>query len=606
MSFLSELKRRQVFRTAALYAVTSWLLLQVADVLFPNLGAPDWAFGLVLGILLLGFPLVLIFSWVYEVSPDGIRKEADLEHPDASGPHRRRLDLLIVGLLLLAIGLMALDQLGPDKVATGPEAPNAGLHPEQNPAAPGGDNSIAVLPFADLSPDGDQAYLSDGLSEELLNLLARIPQLRVASRTSAFSYKGKDTRIADIAADLGVAHVLEGSVRKSGNVVRITAQLVDARTDRQLWANRWDQTLEDVFAIQDDIAAAVIAALRVELLGEVPTAVATSPDAYTAYLQATHLSRLGEPGASEEAVRLFRQALDLDPTYAPAWIGLGTVYANLASARFRPADEAYAEALTAVTRAQELAPADPNGYAMRAWIAHLHEGDYPAAARDYSRALALDAHNARALNGVAQLLRSLGRLEESVRVHEALIASDPVNPGAFFNLGMVLVFSDDLDAARATFEKALDLAPDHVLSRVWMANIDYLRDNPERSLEQFEALSDDTGNELFSLVGRAQALPGMDRPEEGQQAMEMLEERWGRLFAYVIATIHGQNGDVDEAFEWLDRAWELNGPGALTDVRVETGLRPLHDDPRWPGILEKAGLTDSQVEGISRPRIAAP
>ncbi|KPK58033.1 MAG: hypothetical protein AMJ59_16815, partial [Gammaproteobacteria bacterium SG8_31] len=317
MTFYEELKRRNVVKVAVLYIVASWLILQVADVLSSLLPVPEWTGALVFLFLALGFPLVMTFSWVYELTPEGLKREQD----------GRKINIVIIVMLVLAIATVVVDRLLPRQVpavetaAVEESAAPGQADPSQLAAekfAPPPDRSIAVLPFADMSPDKDQEYLSDGLSEELLNLLAKVPELRVASRTSAFSFKGKDVKIADVAAELNVAHVLEGSVRKAGNRVRITAQLIDAGTDVHLWSETWDRTLDDVFAIQDEIAANVVDELRVTLLGEAPTIEETDPEAYNLFLQARHLGRQGSGESMLRAVDLLKQVLAMDPDYVPA------------------------------------------------------------------------------------------------------------------------------------------------------------------------------------------------------------------------------------------------------------------------------------------------
>ena len=285
MSLFSELKRRNVFRVALAYAVVAWLLMQIGDTLAPALLLPEWTMRFLAFVLILGFPLALFAAWAIQLTPDGIKLEKAIKRAGPNSPLTgRKLDALIIALLMVAVAYFAWDKFA--------VRDNSPAEPPVASAEPTSERrSIAVLPFVNLSGDAEQEYFSDGLSEELLNLLAKIPQLRITSRSSAFYFKGKDYTIADVGEQLGVSHILEGSVRRSGDQIRITAQLVDVSTDTHLWSDTWDRTFEDVFAIQDEIAAAVTTALKIQLVDELPHAFVTDPHAYDLYLKSARAGR---------------------------------------------------------------------------------------------------------------------------------------------------------------------------------------------------------------------------------------------------------------------------------------------------------------------------
>jgi TolB-like protein/Flp pilus assembly protein TadD len=460
------------------------------------------------------------------------------------------------------------------------------------------DNTIVVLPFADMSPDGDQAYLSDGIAEELLNLLAKVPELRVVSRTSAFAFKGKDLTVAELAGRLGVAHVLEGSVRTSGDRVRITAQLIDARQDVQLWSERWDRTLIDVFAIQDEIAGSVVAALQVELLGQVPSAEKTDLSAWSIYLQARHQAASGIPDNMAQATALFREALAIDPGFVPAWVGLGVNFANLQSLKSISPAEAHRELLAAAHKVLELDSKNADGYALLAFASDQGDGDYANAVRNYRRALEIDPNNLLARNGLAVMYSTLGEIERAIDMQERLLENDPLSQSIYFNLGMSRVAAGDLEGANQAFKRALSINPDMLLGHVWRGIIDLLQGNAQSTLEIFERLNERTGNPLFTHIGQAMALPALGDEAGGSAALAELERGWGQSFAFVIATIHAWQSRPDRAFEWLEHALENNGPAALAKARTDPMLNSLHDDVRWQPLLERAGLSDAQVEAI--------
>ena len=270
MSILRELRRRNVFKVGIAYIVVAWLLLQVADVILNNVTAPGWIFQVILLVLAIGLPLILLFAWAFELTPEGLKREHEVDRDESITTHTgKKLNRVIIGVLVLALAYFAYDKFQSRSqelfapVALEPLKNEQGTTVAEQADA----KSIAVLPFVDMSAEKDQEYLSDGISEELLNVLAKVPELKVTSRSTAFFYKGKDFKISDIGRELNVAHVLEGSVRKSGNRVRITAQLIDVDSDTHLWSESYDRTLDDIFAVQDEIANEVVSELKVEILG---------------------------------------------------------------------------------------------------------------------------------------------------------------------------------------------------------------------------------------------------------------------------------------------------------------------------------------------------
>ena len=327
MSLIQELKRRNVMRVGVLYLVAAWLLLQLTDVLSSLLPVPESAGSLVILLLMLGFFPVLIFSWVYEMTPEGLRREVDIDRSQSITPDTaKKINTLIIVLLVFAIAGLVADRLIPES-SVDPDVAAAELVEAPSPAD---DRSIAVLPFSDLSQNQDQQYFTDGLSEELLNLLVRVDELRVASRTSSFAYRGSTLGIPAISKALNVGHVLEGSVRKDGDRIRITAQLIEAGSDRHLWSENFDREFIDIFAIQSEIANAIVQALTGELGMSSEKAITVEAatenlDAYEMYLTAREL--FIKRDQLPESIRLFRKAVELDPNFARAWAGLGAVEA---------------------------------------------------------------------------------------------------------------------------------------------------------------------------------------------------------------------------------------------------------------------------------------
>ncbi|PYL91351.1 MAG: hypothetical protein DMF14_07205, partial [Verrucomicrobia bacterium] len=359
------------------------------------------------------------------------------------------------------------------------------------------EKSIAVLPFVDMSAGKDQDYFSDGISEELLNLLAKIPQLQVTARTSSFAFKGKEIGIPEIARTLHVAHVLEGSVRKAGNSVRITAQLIKAGTDTHLWSQTYDRKLDDIFAIQDEIAADVVKQLKVTLLGAAPKVRTTDPEAYALYLQAVQLGRQFTAEPFQQSDALYRKVLAIDPRYAPAWYGLARNFGNETGQGLLPVKEGFAQAREAAVRALAIDPDYAPAHAQLAWIAMYGDSDLAGAAQHLERALALDPVDMRVLTTSATLLQSLGRLDEALALEEAAIRRDPVNVTALFNLGYHQRMAGRLDAAIASFRTVLSLSPGNGGAHCQLGLALLLKGDAKGALAEIEQET----SEIYKMIG---------------------------------------------------------------------------------------------------------
>jgi TolB-like protein/Flp pilus assembly protein TadD len=406
MSFFDELKRRNVVRVGLAYGIAGWVILQIADLVLENIEAPSWVIQALMLFVLFGFIAAVVIAWAYEITPEGIKKESEVDRSQSITAHTgKKLDRIIIGFLLLAVAVLLIERSMSPPIK-GPDTPSQdatvqlGQGDDDNTPIPEkaspSDPSIAVLPFADMSADQDQGYFSDGISEELLNVLVKVRGLKVASRTSSFTYKGSNLSLAEIADELKVDHVLEGSVRKANNRVRITAQLIDASTDRHIWSDTFDRELVDIFAIQDEIANAIVAALSAELgiLQDTPTISITAAtenlDAYELYLQARGLFL--ERQQLEKSISLYERAVELDPGFAQAWEGLAAVYAVVESWGFTGRDWD-SLALQAANRALELNPGLSTPWAVMGQMA-TRIGDYVSTMANTDRAIELDPNNA--------------------------------------------------------------------------------------------------------------------------------------------------------------------------------------------------------------------
>jgi len=516
---------------------------------------------------------------------------SSMAQPQAGPGSKGRWMALAAVAVIVAAG--ALFFLGRDR-----QPPAEALHP---PAASGAadsaaeidPHSIAVLPFVNMSSDKEQEYFSDGISEELMNLLAKVPQLKVAARTSSFSFKGKEVEIPEIARQLRVAHVLEGSVRKSGGQLRITAQLIRAAEGYHLWSETYDRKMDDIFKIQDEIAGEVVKELKVRLLGAAPQARTTDPKAYALYLQARELGRQNNPEAFAKSDALLRQVLEIDPRYALAWDSLagnflGKTYMGLLSPQ-----EGFASARAAAEKALAIDPDYARSYTLLGAIAMDRDNDPTGAARHYQRALALDPTNASVLGNAAGFLKSLGRLDEALALEEAAVRRDPLSLIALYNLGIMQNMAGRYDAAIASFRTVLSLNPSQGIAHYALGNALILKGDATAGLTETEQEK----TEMWRAIGLSMAHCALGRKTDADAALNALIAKYEKDSPYNIAYVYAFCGDADKAFEWLDKAVVYQDPG-LSVVVVENLFDKIHSDPRWLPFLRKIGKAPDQLAKI--------
>jgi len=593
LSFFDELKRRNVFKVGIAYIIIGWLIMQAGEVMGPALHLPEWVNSLLAFFLILGFPLAMFFSWAYEMTPDGIKKEKEIDH-SKSITHltSRKLDFMIMGFLAVALMYFAWDKfltgLTPDvkptqTAAVTEQAITATASAQQIP-----DNkSIAVLPFVNMSSDPEQEYFSDGITEEILNLLAKIPQLKVTSRSSAFSFKGQNIDIPTVAQKLNVAHVLEGSVRKSGNRVRITAQLIEADTDVHMWSETYDRELDDIFAIQDEIALKVVNVLKLQLIGDTSVSRQTNTSAYTAYLQGEYFFRLGHLDGLSAAHDAYRQALAIDPDYAPAWVGLGKTLRAQANQAVIDLSSGTQAAREAVLKALQLDESLASAWAMLSYIQYVYDWEWNTASNTIKTALIHGPQDIDALGTASVLAKTLGQYEEAVELGKKAVDIDPLNADTLSNLGIIYTEAGQLDLAVQAFEQVQQLYPQFYRTA---AHISLIRSAQGRGEEALR-LAQTEPLEAFQLQASALAYLALGREQEAAQTIETLIDAFHKVMAYQIAGIFAFQGKPDEAFTWLETAFEQRD-GGITHILGDPSLKSLHDDSRWEPYLLKLGLLD--------------
>ncbi|HKW15663.1 MAG TPA: protein kinase [Candidatus Krumholzibacteria bacterium] len=459
-------------------------------------------------------------------------------------------------------------------------------------STPAQTKSIAVLPFLNMSGDATQDYFSDGISEELLNLLAQIPQLKVAARTSSFSFKGKEVEVPEIGRRLNVTHVLEGSVRKSGDRVRITAQLVQTADGFHVWSQTYDRKLDDVFTMQDEIAADVVKELKVTFLGETPKARITDPQAYALFLQARDLARQLSPRSLALSDSLYQISLAIDSTYAPAWVGLSANYVNEISFGNMKATEGFRRSRHAALKALKFDPDNGLAYSRLGIIAMWSDNDLDAAAKHFEKGLALDPNDATLLMNTGQFLLLIGRMEEEMTVLGRALALDPVNVNLLQNAGICEINNGQIDDGIAKLRTGLDLNPGLAVMHYAIGLGYVLKGDPNSALHEMQLEEED-----FRRCGLPIVYHALGRKADSDAALTELITKDADLAAYNIAQCYAFRGEKDHAFEWLERAWVSQDPG-LNGMLYDDLLDSLHADPRWSAFLTKIGRSPEQLQKI--------
>jgi len=509
--------------------------------------------------------------------------------PRASRSGANRILIPVTAAIGLALSYFVADKFWPPKHAKTEQA-SAPLGSGPATATPArtaiSEKSIAVLPFVDLSEKRDQEYFSDGLSEELIDLLAQTPDLQVIARTSSFYFKGKQVRIAEIANMLGVAHVLEGSVRKSGTTLRVTAQLIRADTDVHLWSKTYDRDVKDIFKVQDELAGAVVEALKSKLLParQLESGHRTdNSEAYDQYLFGKQSFNRSSPDGDRLAVSAYRRAIALDSNFSAAYAGLAEAEAALADTETGER-AALQRALEAADRAVALAPDVPYGYVVRSWLRGGFFWDWSGARADIEKAIARDAGDGRVQLTYSELLRSLGLIPEAIAAARKATDADPLSEAAWANLGYVLMNDRQFAAARQAQNRAQQINPESIWPRYRLAQIALLDGHPEMALTMAQT------NRTPAIV-TAMAAYSLGRREEAQRALNELIYRHAQNLAYQIAEAYAWRGETDQAFEWLDRSYAQHDSG-LSVVKTDLFLGRIRADRRFAAMLRKINLPE--------------
>lgn len=605
--FFAELKRRKVFKVAAMYGATGFVVLQVADLMVEPLGLPDWAMPLILTLTFLGFPIAIVLAWAFEATPEGVRRQTAPQSGEITQIIAQPASRRWVSGLLALLGVVLLIGSGwmiGRRSAGGTEAPiSTEAEPAPSSAAEDGALSIAVLPFVNMSGDADNEYFSDGLSEELINALAAIDGLKVTARTSAFSFKGRDEDVREIGEALGVGHVLEGSVRRAGDDVRITAQLIQTNDGFHLWSETYDRELTDIFAIQEEIADAIAEKLELTLTAEGKSRLAhrrtDDLEAYDLYLLGRHNYGTRTDTGLVKAREYFEAAIAIDSSFAPAWAGLAGVY-NALPWYVRGFDprETSQTSYAAGQKALELDPNLAEAHAVVGVTFHEYLWNWERAEEHYLRATELDPDYAQGWNWYCQLLTLLGRVAEGIDTCQRAVDAEPLVMRYVWLLGFTYATADSIERAMVLYEEAV--TSDQALPEMWgeYATVLLGAEQYEKAawaLEGWARVDGLEGPERMAAVAAAITDPSL-RPE----AIAIVDDfaAQGLADPYPYVAVWTALGETERALDLLEELFEARNPNVIF-LRVVPWVDPLRGDPRFERLVERLNLPPELSTGSS-------
>ncbi|MGH8042540.1 MAG: tetratricopeptide repeat protein [Rudaea sp.] len=575
--FFTELRRRNVLRAAALYAAGAWALAQGIAQLAPTVGLPDWTTRWFLVAAIIGFPFWIAFAWFYEFTPTGLKRESKIAPEDSITAHTgRKLDFWIIGILALVVVLLLTDRFVVHK--------NGDAIMEK---------SIAVLPLTNDSGDKDQQYFSDGLSEDFINALSQFAGLKVIGRNSAFQFRNSTDDAKTIGTKLGVAHLLEGSVRRAGDTVRITAELINAADGSTLWSQHYDRPYQDLFALQDDITHAVANELKAKLLDEGGAVVQSDRppsgnlDAYADYLRGQFNDESNTEAGDQKAIDFFNQAIRLDPRYAKAHAALSQAWTSHAAQYLTGAamEQAYAKAREAANTALSLDPKLASAHIALAYLLQSADFNWSAADAEFRRAVQLDPKNDGAKFMWGVLLATMGKPAPAAQLTQAALARDPLRAISYSWLAQFLGALGRLDEAKAAIRQAIDLRPKAAGQYETLTIIEIQRGDAQAALNAAQQESPGTWRDAALALARQ---IGSDRIA-ADATLQTLIDRQAENGTYQIAEVYALRRDPDQMFEWLDHAWANHDPGISSMLYDPFILRYQHD-PRFAAFCNKVGL----------------
>jgi adenylate cyclase len=584
--FFAELKRRNVYKVAIAYAVVAWLLMQVATQVFPFLEIPNWAIRLVIMLIVIGFPIAVIIAWAFELTPEGLKRTASAgELPKKSTRNRTWIYVVIIAGAISASLFFFGRYTATSKQSVSTELP---------------EQSIAVLPFVDLSQAKDQEYFCDGISEEILDALAKVEGLRVVARTSSFSFKGKNADVNEIAQKLHVQNVLEGSLRREGNRIRITAQLINARNGFHIWSDTFERELQGVFAVQDEITRSIVDALKIKLAVAPPVRTPESTEAYDLYLKGLYYSNKSDEENLRKSLSFFQQALDKDPNFARAWTGIAKAWEQLADAYVRPL-EAYPKVKEAAWKALALDDMDAEAHCYLGEVKLLIDRDVAGGEAEVKRALQLDRNSATAHFYMSWLKSVQGDCDESVKQIQEAEKLDPLSPMIIDAAVERYVGADRLDDAISAGKRVLQVDPNYIYFDSTLAGAYREKREFQEAVALYEKAQAVTH---FPSAGLAITYAKMGRLEDARRVLNQRIEKSRQQYvpADSIAAVYVALGDKEEAFRWLERAFDEHSAPMSIQFTCHPKFRALRSDPRFGDLLRRMGVDpDKAIARQNKP-----
>ncbi len=584
-NFFAELKRRNVYKVAVAYAIVGWLLVQIATQVFPFLEIPNWVVRLVIVLVAAGFPIALVIAWAFELTPEGIKRTEDVDLPGGSSSNNRIWIYVAVIGAAFSVGLFFIGRY------TAPRTSSAEREPPP-PAVAGSapQKSIAVLPLLNESGDPRDEYFSDGLSEELIAALAQIRELKVIGRSSSFRFKERKEESKTIGEKLGVATLLEGTVRKQGDRVRIVAELINAADGIELWTRTFDRELKDIFAVQQEIAAAVASSLKTTLLGSEQGSSANpatkNTEAHNAYLQGHYYFQRRNLEDYRKAVGHYDEAIRLDPDYALAYAERSEAW-TLIGDLTGEGKTAWPKARNDAEKAVAIAPALAEAHAALGWVRFFTEWRFAEGLSELKRAKELSPANPTANDLLARVIVYLGRLDEAENQGRQAVELDPLASAPKNNLARILWYEGKLDEADAVARKAAELQPNSASSRRWQVLVAIQRGDKETALREAQ-LEPDESYRRFELAV-AQYARG-DRTAADAALADLIAHDQG--LDYQVAQVYAVRGEREKAFEWLQIAFDNHDTGMLA-LLVDPLLNDLRDDPRYKNLIARMAFPAS-------------
>ena len=585
-NFFGELKRRNVYKVAAGYAVVGWLLIQVATQVFPFFEIPNWGVRLIVLLIVVGFPIALVIAWAFELTPGGIKRteEADRVYPGRS--RGRAWIYVVISAGLLSGGLFFLGRY------TAPNENKIGNVPAK---------SIAVLPFENLSRDPDNAYFAEGVQDEILTRLAKVADLKVISHTSTQRYKSSPNDLPQIAKELGVANILEGSVQKSKDQVRVNVQLINAATDAHLWADSFDRKLIDIFAVESEIAAKVADILKAKLTGAEQHAISMQPtrntEAYQLYLKGRYFWNKRTGPDLQKAIDYFKQAIEKDPGYALAYVGLGDSYILLSGFGAAPPQNSFPLAEAAAKKALEIDDNLAEAHTTLGFILCVHHLNFADSIREFERAIALNPNYATAHHwfGDGPLL-AVGQFDRAIAEGKRAVELDPLSVIITADLGADFLVARRYDEAIEQFHKAIDLDPRFYYAHWNLAQALEMKGDLRGALTEYKkAVELDDDPFVLALLGQGYAKVG--QRDEAFKILAQLPQIAAHRYvpSYSFALLHMALGDKDKAIEWLERSYQDGAGLDVIFLKVDPMLDPLQREPRFQALVAKVFTARSSI-----------